>query len=166
MMDGPASLRRHWAERSPRERRLLSLGAVFLVGVAAYLTLIEPAYSGIVRLQRLLPQTRAQAGELEALISEAQRLRAATPVVKTSGADARAALLASLAAAGMAPARTTALPNGELRLALRDVPFKKWAAWLATAEGTQGVRAVAVTANAVATAGNVDVDFSLRFPSS
>ena len=50
-----------WRERAPREKLVLSLLAVVVGGAALFLLAVEPAYSGIQRLERGLPQTRSQA---------------------------------------------------------------------------------------------------------
>ncbi|MFO0010119.1 MAG: type II secretion system protein GspM, partial [Betaproteobacteria bacterium] len=46
-----------WRERAPREKLVLSLLAVVVGGAALFLLAVEPAYSGIQRLERGLPQT-------------------------------------------------------------------------------------------------------------
>lgn len=163
-MDALSQARQYWSERSARERRVLRLGASFLAIVVAYLLLVDPALSGITRLQRLLPQTRLQAGELEALVVEAKRLRALPPVAAPGAADARTALYASLDSAGLAATRNAPLPNGDVRLNFTNVPYARWASWLASAERTLGVHAVSVGVKATATPGNTDVELALRLP--
>ncbi len=163
-MDGLQALRHAWSERAPRERRLLTLGGVFLVLVAAYLVLIDPAASGSARLQRQLPQARAQAAELEALAAEAKRLRATPPAAAPGAADARAALGRSLDDAGIAAVRSQPLANGDLHLSFANVPYSRWAGWLAQAEHALGVHAVTVTVKATPTPGNTDVELALRLP--
>lgn len=163
-MDLQRDMRQFWSDRAPRERRILVVGALFLVLLIAYFTLIAPAVSGITRLQRLLPQTGAQAAELETLVTEAKRLRALPPVGTTGSGDARTAIGASLEAAGLAPAHSVPTPNGDLRLSFVNVPYSKWTTWLAGAEKTLGVHAIAVTVKATATPGNTDVELSLRLP--
>jgi len=163
-MDVPREFQQFWSERAPRERRILTLGALFLVALALYFALIAPAASGIGRLQRLLPQTGAQAAELEALVAEAKSLRTAPPVGAPGAADARAAIGTSLEAAGLQVAHNVPSPNGELHLSFVNVPYSKWATWLATAEKTLGVHAVAVTVKAAAAPGSTDIELSLRLP--
>jgi general secretion pathway protein M len=163
-MDLQREFQQYWSERAPRERRILTLGALFLVLVALYFILVGPAVSGIDRLQRLLPQTRAQAAELEALVAEAKNLRGLPPAAAPGSADARAAISASLEAAGLQTAHSVPVANGDLHLSFLNVPFSKWATWLAAAERTLGVRTVAVTVKATATPGNTDVELSLRLP--
>jgi general secretion pathway protein M len=163
-MDLQREFQQYWSERAPRERRLLSLGALFLVLLALYFILVGPAVSGIDRLQRLLPQTRAQAAELEALVAEAKNLRGLAPAAASGSADTRAAVGTSLEAAGLPAAHNVPQGNGDLHLSFVNVPYYKWATWLATTERTLGVHAVAVSVKATATPGNTDIELSLRLP--
>jgi general secretion pathway protein M len=163
-MDLQRDFLQYWSERAPRERRLLSAGAAFVILVVFYLLFIDPAASGIGKLQRLLPQTRAQAEELEGLVAEAKSLRSAAPSASPATADARSGIVSSLEAAGLKPAHNSPLANGDVHLSFLDVPYAKWASWLASAERTLGVHAVAVTAKATATPGNADIELSLRLP--
>lgn len=163
-MDAQRQLQQFWSERAPRERRILTLGALFLALLVLYFLLIAPAANGIDRLQRLLPQTRDQAAELEALVAEAKNLRSLPPVGSAGTADARAAVGNSLQTAGLPPAHNVPAPNGDMHLSFVDVPYSKWVTWLATAEKTLGVHAVAVTVKAAAAPGNTDIELTLRLP--
>ena len=49
-MDG---LLQFWAERSPREKSILLAGAAVIVAALIYLLTIEPAVTGITRLEQL-----------------------------------------------------------------------------------------------------------------
>ena len=157
------ALRLFWAERVPRERAILLAGGAALLAVIVFLLLIEPAYTGIGRLQRSLPQQRAGAAELDALLSEVKSMRARPQVAAVSAADVRAAVDASLARAGIKAARIVPLSDGDLQLTFSDVPFASWAPWLAGIERELGARATSVTVTARdKTPGNVDVELALR----
>jgi len=160
----PSTLARLWSERAPRERRILGAGAAFLVAIVLYLVLIAPAARGIERLQRLLPQTRAQAAGLETLVAEARSLRALAPVAAPDAADSRAALEKSLRETGLKATHSTVLANGDLHLSFVNVSYGRWSTWLAGAEHTLGVHTVAATVKANDAAGNADIELSLRMP--
>ncbi|HXY22328.1 MAG TPA: type II secretion system protein GspM [Burkholderiaceae bacterium] len=153
-----------WSARAPRERRILLAGATFLAALILYLLLVEPAARGIVRLQRLLPQTRTQASRLETLVSEARSLRTLAPVATPVAADARSALDKSLRDAGLKSAHSTVLSNGDLHVSFVNVAYGRWTTWLFAAERTLGVHAVAVSVKASEAAGNADIELSLRLP--
>jgi general secretion pathway protein M len=151
-----------WAERSPREKSVLLAGVAIVIAALVYLLTIEPAVSGITRLQRGLPQTRAQAAKLDALLSEVKSLRSRAQVATLSPQETRAAVEKTLAAAGLKAARVVPLSDGDLQLTFANVPFAGWATWLASVERELGGRATSVTANATGTPGNVDVELALR----
>ncbi|MGZ8253435.1 MAG: type II secretion system protein GspM [Burkholderiaceae bacterium] len=157
------ALKQFWAERAPRERSILLLGGILLVAVIAYLIAIEPAWTGIARLEKSLPQQRANAAELEALLSEVKALKGRPAVATMSATDARGALEISLTKAGMKATRIVPLSDGDVQLTFADVPVSKWAPWLAGIERELGARATAVTVTGRdAAPGNVDVELALR----
>jgi general secretion pathway protein M len=151
-----------WAERSPREKSILLMGCAIVLAALVYLLTIEPAMSGIKRLERGLPQTRAQAAKLDALLAEVKNLRTRAQVATLSPQETRAAVEKSLASAGLKAARVVPLSDGDLQLTFANVPYASWAIWLASVERELGGRAMSVTANATGTPGNVDVELALR----
>ena len=157
------ALKQFWSERAPRERAILLLGGVLLLAVIIYLVAIEPAWTGIGRLEKSLPQQRANAAELEALLAEVKALKGRPAVATMSATDARSALESSLGKAGIKAARIVPLSDGDVQLTFSDVPVSKWAPWLASVERELGARSTAVTVTGRdATPGNVDVDLALR----
>lgn len=157
------ALKQFWAERAPRERSVLLVGGVLLLAAIAYLILVEPAWTGIARLEKSLPQQRANAAELEALLAEVKALKARPAVATMSATDARGALEGSLTKAGIKAARIVPLSDGDIQLTFSDVPVSKWAPWLASIERELGARSTAVTVTGRdAAPGNVDVELALR----
>lgn len=151
-----------WRERAPREKLVLALLAVIITVAAIFLLLIEPAMSGIRRLERGLPQQRSQAAQLDALLGEVKSLRGRAQVAVISPSEARAALDKSLAAAGLKAARVVPLADGDLQLTFSNVPFAAWSTWLAGVERELGARTISVTANNTATPGSADIELALR----
>jgi general secretion pathway protein M len=156
------ALLQFWSERAPREKAILLSGAAVIVAAIVYLLLVEPANSGITRLERGLPQMRAQAAKLESLLGEVKSLRARPPVATLTPQETRAAIDKTLASVGLKAARIVPLSDGDLQLTFTNVSFAAWAQWLASVERELGARAVSVTANATPTPGNVDVELALR----
>jgi len=155
------ALRQFWTEREPRERAVLAAAALLAAGALLY-SLIEPAFTSIAGLQRSLPNARAQAAQLDALLAEARALKARPAVASSGGAEAPAAVEQSLAGAGLKAARVVPLANGALQLTFTNIPYATWAVWLANAEREFGMHAVAVTVKATATPGGADVELALR----
>ena len=158
-MDGLLQL---WAERSPREKSVLVSGCAVVLAALIYLLTVEPALSGITRLERGLPQARAQAAKLDALLAEVKNLRTRAQVATLSAQETRTAVEKSLTSAGLKASRVVPLSNGDLQLTFSNAPFAGWATWLASVERELGGRATSVTANATGTPGNVDVEMALR----
>jgi general secretion pathway protein M len=155
-------LLRLWNERAPRERLVLgTLGLVVLLTLL-YLMLVEPAWSGIRQLERALPQSRAQSGQLDALLNEVKTLKSRPPVATVAPSEARGAVEKSLSGAGLKATRIVPLADGDLQIGFANVPYAQWTAWLAGIERELGARALRVTANATATPGNADVEIALR----
>jgi len=151
-----------WHERAPREKTVIALLGAVVALVIAYLLLIEPALTGIKRLERGLPQARSQAAQLDALLGEVKALKARPQVATVSPTEARGAIDKSLAAAGMKAARIVPLSDGDVQITFANVPYSAWSTWLAGLERELGARAISVTANGTATPGNVDVELALR----
>lgn len=158
-MDG---LLQFWAERSPREKSILLAGAAVIVAALIYLLTIEPAVTGITRLERGLPQQRAQAAKLDSLLAEVKNLRSRAQVATLSQQEARTAVEKSLATAGLKAARVVPLSDGDLQLTFANVPYAAWSVWLAGVERELGGRATIVSGTATSTPGNVDVELALR----
>ena len=157
------ALKQFWIERAPRERLVLGIGGVMLAGVLLYLMLIEPAWTGIGRLERSLPQQRAQAAELDALLGEVKGLRTQPQVATVSPSEVKGAIESSLGRAGLKMARMIPLSEGDLQLTFSNVPYGAWASWLAGIERELGARATTVVVTGKEAApGNVDAELALR----
>jgi general secretion pathway protein M len=156
------ALRDFWNQRAPRERLALGLAATVIVATVVYLLLIEPAATGIPRLERGLPTARTQAAQLDQLLAEVASLKARPQVAVLSPAEARTALEKSLEAAGLKASRIAPLADGDLQLTFAGVPYAAWSTWLAGAERQLGAKAHVVTARSTATPGAADIEMVLR----
>lgn len=151
-----------WHERAPREKTVIALLGAVVALALAYLLLVEPALTGIKRLERGLPQTRSQTAQLDTLLGEVKALKARPQVATVSPTEARGAIDKSLAAAGMKAARIVPLSDGDVQITFANVPYAAWSTWLAGLERELGARAISVNANGTGTPGNVDVELALR----
>jgi len=156
------ALRDFWIQRAPRERLAMLLAGAVVLAAAVYLTLIEPAATGIPRLERNLPATRVQAERLDQLLAEVVSLKSKPQVAVLAPAEARAALEKSLETAGLKAARVTPLADGDLQLVFANIPYAAWSTWLAGAERQLGAKAHVVTARTTPTPGGADIEMVLR----
>ena len=102
-------------------------GSVVLIAVLLYLMLIDPAWTGIGRLERSLPQQRAQAAELERLLGEVKGLKSQPQVATVSSSEVKGAIETSLGAPGMKATRIVPLSDGDIQLTFANVPYGTWA---------------------------------------
>jgi general secretion pathway protein M len=151
-----------WSQRAPRERTALLAAGTVIVLALFWSVLIEPAWSGITRLQRGLPPLRAQAGQLDQLLGEVKSLRDKPPVATVSSTESRSRIEGTLAANGLKATRIVPLSDGDIQITFTNVPYATWVVWLAGAERELGARATSVKATATPTPGNVDLEFALR----
>ena len=156
------ALRNFWSQRAPRERLALAAAATVLLLAAIYLLLIEPAATGIPRLERTLPAARTQAEQLDRLLAEVASLKAKPQTATLAPAEARAAVERSLAAAGLKASRVVPLAEGDLQMTFANVPYAAWSTWLAGVERELGAKASIVAARATGTPGATDIDVTLR----
>jgi len=157
------ALKQFWIERAPRERAILGVGAGVVLIAVLYLVLIEPAWTGIGRLERSLPQQRSLAAELDALLGEVRGLKSQPQVATVSPSEVRGAIETSLTRAGMKATRIVPLSDGDIQLTFANVPYGTWAAWLAGIERELGARTTSVVITGKdGTPGNVDAELALR----
>ncbi|MCM0044768.1 MAG: type II secretion system protein M [Burkholderiaceae bacterium] len=154
----PAAASRFWAERTPRERRILGVGGGLLLLVLCWLLLIDPALQGRAQWKQALPALRADYAQMQAL---AQQAAAAPAPAAAAPPPDRAAVERSLAEHGM---KAQSLNVGEdgVRIALVDVSFSALTDWMQQAQRD----AQLVVAEAGITARDrldrVDANLSLR----
>ena len=127
-----------WSGRTPRERRLLRVGALAVALTLLWTLGLRPALDSISRSREHLPRLHAEAARIDALILEAQTLqrRQAGRVPVNELPDA---LRASLRRAGLdtaavlqdGPGGTTGTPLREWEITLSDASAAHVMEWLA-----------------------------------
>lgn len=125
-----------WAQRTPRERRLLRAGALVLSVALLWLAGLKPALDTISRQHDQLPRLRAEAARIDAMILEAQALQRRQSG-RTSTADMPQALQATLrrsgleAAASLQPAGGAGSAATQWEIRLADASATHAMEWLA-----------------------------------
>lgn len=118
----------YWSAREPRERKVLTGGAVF-VGVALFYSLaIEPAWSGRASLEKSIPAQRQQLAEMNALSVQYNQLapqlsQAVEPVT-------REMLESALATRGL-KAQSLSISDETVKLQLQSAGYANLMEWLA-----------------------------------
>lgn len=124
----------HWQRLSARERLLLRGLAAFLAAAALYAIALRPAWNRIEHWQTALPQLRAQAASVDALVQEAQTLKREQGR-RIAARDMEEALRASLARAALGGTQQVEKTDGDKgwRVTFADAAPAALFDWLAQA---------------------------------
>ena len=151
----------YWKAISARERAVLAVGAVLVLGTALYLFLWEPGMAARRSLSASLPRLRAQLEDMRWQREEVVALRK-----KLGASSARGDVAATLrASAGQAPFASAVehiegMPGGKARMQAGPVPFHAWLAWADNLHRELGVRVDACAIHALDQPGMVRVEAS------
>lgn len=119
-----------WRGLAERERRLVALAAVVLLGAGVWLLAFEPAWQGRARLSNELPRLHAQLAQQQRMAEEARQL-SALPASTASPQAQRAAVESAVRSAGLAGSLAQLSLSGELiDVRFKAVAFEAWLAWL------------------------------------
>ena len=143
-----------WQRCSPRERRLLALGALALALLAGYALFWQPWQTRLHDARAAVQQLRADLAWMRGAAVTLQRLGPATPAPNTPAAKPAAGSLAvlvdsSAAALGLADVvkRVEPQSDGRLRVVLEQVGFDRLLLWLGRLRAEHGVVVEQATIN-------------------
>ena len=139
-----------WLERyrelQPRERVMVSVGAVVVLVTLVYLLLWEPFANARTKQMAALAEQRALAERLEtigAAVQKAQRAGVAAIQGREQSLLTLVDQLGRSAELGKAPARLQPEGDNEVKVWFEDVPFDALVRWMATLEARYGVQITA-----------------------
>ncbi|ROR29562.1 type II secretion system protein GspM [Inmirania thermothiophila] len=156
---------RSWlAERTPRERAFLALGAAAAAALVFHLAVWAPlgkARAAAAHRLALRAQTLAR---MEAMAAEIRALRARTPA--HDGEALLPAVERSAREAGLGAHVTRLRPEGEtaVEVELADAPFDALVSWLATLEARHGLVAARLGVGRGEAPGRVSARLRLERP--
>lgn len=158
------TLLQRWQLMTPRERRILVVGAALLAVVLVWLLLFDPAWRARQALQSELPTMRGQLAQMEQLAGEARRL-GAVPAGSDSPQAVKTQLEQSIDSAGLKPALAQLTQSGNLfDLRFKGVPYAAWLAWLDSAARETRLRVVDAAVTRETGIGVVSVRLALEMP--
>jgi len=134
--------RGRWDALAARERWLLALAALVLVMFALDQLAVSPALRGIARLERELPQRRAQLAQVDWMADQFAGLasRTGTPSAQTLGAELERLLKANALPAELLPGGDTT--SQEIRV--NSVQVTRLLQWIADTQRDLRVRATSL----------------------
>lgn len=149
----------YWMARTEKERTYLTVGGATVAGALVYMFAIDPAVTGIERLNKQLPELRVQAAQMEGLALEAGELARApapqvTPMTKES-------LQASLTARSLAPT-SLAMTGDYAKLQFTNVAFAGLYSWLQEQRSQHRIEVNDIAVTAGTPVGQVDATLTLR----
>jgi len=156
---GQQALQVFWSERTPQERKLLTIGGVVAGLALVYAVFFDPAWSGRIALQEKLPQLRQNAAQLQALALEAGDLARQTPVQVAP--MNKESLGVSLKAKGLTP-QSLSVTGEYVRVQLNDVAFSNVMLWLDGLRRQDRVAVQEAKITAQTKAGQVDATLTLH----
>ncbi|HEX5125675.1 MAG TPA: type II secretion system protein GspM [Rhodocyclaceae bacterium] len=127
----------YWAERNPRERRLILIAAL-VVSVGLLWTLHDWQATERTRLDRLLPTVQAQVKAMQDDAAELARLRSLTRAPHPDAGRDIEALQGSATAQNLPLSIRSEGDN--ILVSGTALPFDAWIIWLAGAQNTQRLK--------------------------
>ncbi|MBC3934968.1 type II secretion system protein M [Undibacterium sp. CY7W] len=149
----------YWNARNPREQKMLSAAAVVLLLTLLFMILIDPALSGVARLQKEIPQNRQKLAEMTAMNNQYAQL--AANLNQMVEPVSRESIENSLSARGM-KAQTLSVVDEVVRLQIQSASYANVMEWLVELQKSARVVVDEAKLNALPETGQVNVNLTLR----
>lgn len=153
----------------PRERLILSVGAVFLALVLAWVLLIHPLYVASGERAERVAQLRADLARATALGVEIRTLGSAGPTRTAPGAANQSLMILlerSAREAGLQVNQSRPLDTTTVRVRFEAAPFDTLVRWMGTLANRYGVQADVVSLDQLDAPGMVDAQITLKRPTA
>lgn len=157
-----SALMAFWADRNPREQKLLQLLALLLLLGAGFLLLWLPAKDHGAALEKELTSLRAQRAQMQSMVHELDSANSITTKAMPPSADLGSSLKQSLAESGLSARRLEAADAGKWQVEVADAPFSSLADWLSRIRSQWKVTLVEGSFDRNATPGNVHARLVLQ----
>ena len=161
-------MKQWWESLAERERLLLSVGALVLALLLAYLFVVEPLRNELKTATAERDAKTSLFHKLQGAAAEADVLRARQVEAGTlpDGADAQSLVQQSAEAAGLKEQikNVGSGDAGSVKLSLEQARFDTVLLWLATLRQQYGLRVEAFSATRAGEPGAADIDLTLSVP--
>ena len=157
----PAMAHDFWMARQPRERHVLVIGAVLLLVLLMWLSLIDPALEARAYWQQTLPTLRGQLADLRAMASEIAASPPSTPSAIPAAEVSRTELERSLNDKGL-PAQSLTISEHRVSVHLSNVSFTALVEWLQLTQASAQLMVTEATISTRDVPGRVDAQLTLQ----
>lgn len=156
-------LARHWSVRAAQERRAVLIAAALVLPILFYVLLWHPAYVAVDKLQRSVPNLRAQAARLheQAIKAEALRHRPQPATLEAGNLKTTIEESAQRQLLRDSINSLTVRDDNSVRITLDSVSFAQWLKWLHELQREQHIRAESVAVAALPQPGFVAISATL-----
>jgi len=156
-------LARYWLARALHERRTILVGAAVVLPILFYLLLWNPAHVAVEKLQRSVPDLRAQAARLQEQAAEVEALRHRAQAAAPDEKNMKAAIEESAQRLLLRESikSLTVQDSNTVRITLDSVSFAQWLKWLHQLQREQNIRAESVAVAALPQPGLVEISATL-----
>ncbi len=147
------------ATRTPRERRILVIGGVFLILVLLYGALIHPFYAGLARLHRTAAEQHSLLHWMRGAAREIQSLRGSGPAATPASGGSILSVVDQAARREHLEGAVKRLePDnaGGVRVWLKQAPFDQIVRWLGALQRDAGLRIESISLEATGVPGKVN----------
>lgn len=152
-----------WDSRSAQDRRILTVLAVVLAPLIAYVLLWQPAHTGVARLETSLPLMRFQADWMRRQAEQVDMLQQRAKPSLLNPSEMKTAVERSAEAYQLRSAIESMEgiePDG-LRIAFSAVPYARWLEWARHLQQDQHIRIDTLDVVALHTEGMVKINATL-----
>ena len=149
----------YWMARTEKERTYLTVGGATVAGALVFMLFIDPAVTGIAKLNAQLPQMRVEAARMQALALQAGELASqpapqVTPMTKES-------LTTSLTTRSLSPT-SLAMTGDYAKVQFTNVAFAGMYSWLEAQRREHRIEVQDMAVTAGTPLGQVDATLTLR----
>jgi general secretion pathway protein M len=134
-----SSFNTFWQARSARERLTLMLGAGVLLLGLAYALILDPLMNARTKLDKRLPQLRAEVHLMRVQVAEIERLRASAKPAGQGALPGRVGVSATQAGIRDKLQQVVSIADDRVRVVGGPLSMTAWLAWLRDLEA-QGIR--------------------------
>ncbi len=153
----------HWDNRPLHERRIIIIGASFVLPLLTYFLLWQPSHDAVGKLRKKLPQLRIQTEQMHKTSSQIEDLRHRPQLTVMDALSVKSAIEASASIHQLAASLTSIVtqePNG-VRITMAAVSFEKLLIWLRELQTSQHIRVDSISITRLSDPGMVAVRATL-----